>query len=236
MAEVIDTVVQETQELLAMSLQEETKRSIQIQKAYFGNVGRMFIVDFEVPKGKTPDYIPDKDFETTYCRVTYPMAGADANGLIVGAGQRIGLGTMSKKSFMEIDPMIDDPEKEKERVQYEALESAALQAMQTQATNGQLPLVDVAAIMKMVIQDKETFVDAVIKAQAAAQARQAAPVAADDPAAQPGLGAPGDGAAAPIDPQTVAPPSQNLSNLSSLLGSLQKSGRPTRPSAAPMGA
>lgn len=234
MAEVIDTVVQETQELLAMSLQEETKRSVEVQKAYWPKKGRMFIVDFDVPKGKNPDYTPEKDFETSYCTVTYPMAGTDANGLIVGAGQRIGLGTMSKRAFMEIDPMIPDPQRELDRVQYEALETAALQSIQQQAASGALPLADVAAIMKMVVLDKEDLVSAIMKAQAAAQARQAAPVAPDDPAAQAGLGTPGDGAAAPVEPQTVGPPSQNIANLASLLGGLQKSGRTTRPSAPAM--
>jgi hypothetical protein len=230
MSEVIDTTVQETQELLAMSLQEETRRAIDIQKAYWPKRGRMFIVGFDVPKGRQPDYVPEKDFETSYCTVTYPMAGTDANGLIVGAGQRIGLGTMSKRAFMELDPLISDPQRELDRVQYEALEAATLQSIQQQASTGALPLIDVANIMQWVVQDKMDLVSAIQKAQDEAQKRQAAQVAATAPEAQAGLGVPGDGAAAPVDPTTVPPPSQNIGNLASMLGQLRKSGGETRPS------
>ena len=228
MAEVIDTTVQETQEILAMSLMEETVRSIEIQKAYWPDKGRMFTVGFEVPKGRQPDYVPSKDFETSVCNVSYPMAGTDANGLIVGAGQRIGLGTMSKRAFMEMDPMVPDPQRELDRVQYEALEAAVMQSIQQQASTGAIPLVDVVEIMKMVVQDKQDLVTAIQKAQEKAQARQAQAVPATDPAAQTGLGTPGDGAAAPVE--TVGPPDSDIQNLSSMLGSLQRSGRPTIPS------
>jgi hypothetical protein len=213
-----------------MSLQEETRRAIDIQKAYWPKRGRMFIVGFDVPKGRQPDYVPEKDFETSYCTVTYPMAGTDANGLIVGAGQRIGLGTMSKRAFMELDPLISDPQRELDRVQYEALEAATLQSIQQQASTGALPLIDVANIMQWVVQDKMDLVSAIQKAQDEAQKRQAAQVAATAPEAQAGLGVPGDGAAAPVDPTTVPPPSQNIGNLASMLGQLRKSGGETRPS------
>ena len=48
------------------------------------------------------------------------------NDLVIGAGQRIGMGTMSKKSFMQIDPLVEDAEHEHDAVVAEALEQSLL--------------------------------------------------------------------------------------------------------------
>lgn len=232
MAEVIDTVVQEAQEVLALSLMEENRRAVAISKSYWGGTAKTFFTG-SAGAAKKVDYTPNVDFESDHNIVTYPLAGTDINGLIVGAGQRIGLGTMSKKTFMEIDPQIADPERELDRVQSEALEAAVLQSIQQQASTGSLPLPDVARIVELVRTDQMELFAAVQKAQQEAQSRQATPVPVGAPEAQPGLAAPGMGAEAPPEASTVAPPGQNVSNLAQLLGSLQRGGRPTHPSPMP---
>ena len=228
LAEVVDPVAQEAQEILAASMQEELRRAIAIDKAYWGSTKKSFYLT-DKGKAATVDYVPNEIFETDYCSVTFPMAGTDTNGLIVGAGQRIGLGTLSKRGFMELDPLISDPEREMDRVVTEALDAALLSSVQSQAQSGALPLPDVARIRELVGTDQMSLVDAIQKAQSEAQNRQATPT--PNPAeTQPGLAQPGMGAEAPPDASLVNPPSQNLDNLSNLLGSLQRSGRPTRPS------
>lgn len=229
MAEVIDPVVQEAQEILSLSLREENRRAVALEKAYWGNTSKSFFFG-SASKVDKVDYTPNIDFETDYNAVTYPMPGADASGLVIGGGQRIGLGTMSKKTFMEIDPQIADVPREQDRIQDEQLDSAILQSIQTQAANGSLPLRDAARIKELIRTDQMDLVDAVLKAQDEAQQRQAQQVPPSAPEAQPGLSMPGMGAEAT---PTVAPPQAGVSNLADLLGSLQRSGRPNRPAPVP---
>jgi hypothetical protein len=193
---VVDFPIQEAQEIFAASLQEENKRAIAIAKTYFGNERKSFYVSSRGAKGHV-DYIPNKDFEDDNNVVTYSHSGADANSLVVGLGQRIGIGIMSKQTAQEIDPFISDPELEKDRVVSEGLEQALLQSIQTQASQGSIPPSDVAAIVAMVASDKASLAEAVTKVHEAAQKRQATPAPTGAPETMPGLGAPGMGAEQP---------------------------------------
>ena len=56
------------------------------------------------------------------------------NSLIIGLGQRVGLGTMSKKSAAELDPYISDAENEHDQIIVEGLETALLTGVQQQAS------------------------------------------------------------------------------------------------------
>jgi hypothetical protein len=204
---VVDFPIQEAQEIFAASLQEENKRAIAIAKTYFGNERKSFYVSSRGAKGHV-DYIPNKDFENDDNIVSYSHSGADANSLVVGLGQRIGIGIMSKQTAQEIDPFIADPELEKDRVISESLEQAMLQSIQTQAAQGQIPPADVAAIAALVASDKMDLAEAIKKVQADAQKRQATPAPAGAPETMPGLAQPGMGAeqpaAAPAAPQDLA--------------------------------
>jgi hypothetical protein len=213
---VVDFPVQEAQEVFAESLREENRRAIAIAKSYFGNQKKTFYVG---PTKKRVDYTPSKDFETDENIVTYPHPGADINGLIVGIGQRIGVGMMSKRTGMEIDPMVDDPEREHDRVVFESLEQAALSSVQQQAASGALPLTDIAYIMDQVVRNKMDLVEAIQAAQKAAQARQAQQAPPTAPEAQPGLSLPGMGAEAG---GAIPPPTSDVQNLSSMLGALRR--------------
>ena len=204
---VVDFPIQEAQEIFAASLQEENKRAIAIAKTYFGNERKSFYVSSRGAKGHV-DYVPNKDFENDDNVVSYSHSGADANSLVVGLGQRIGIGIMSKQTAQEIDPFIADPELEKDRVISESLEQAMLQSIQTQAAQGQIPPADVAAIASLVASDKMDLAQAIKKVQEDAQKRQATPAPAGAPETMPGLAMPGMGAeqpaAAPAAPADLA--------------------------------
>lgn len=201
---VVDFPVQEAQEVLSASLQEENKRAIAISKTYFGEQKRSFYVS---GISKHVDYTPNKDFETDENTVTYSYAGADANALVVGLGQRIGLGTMSKRSAQEVDPLISNPEREHDRVIQEALEQALLTSVQQQAQAGTIPPADLAKIMQIVITDKLPLAEAIEKVNKMAQERQATAAPMGSPETQPGLGAPGMGMEQPgsLPPATAGP-------------------------------
>lgn len=198
---VVDFPVQEAQEILARSLQEENKRAIAISKTYFGDQRRSFYVS---KLQKHADYTPEKDFETDENSVTYSYAGADANALVVGLGQRIGIGTMSKRTAQEIDPLVSDPEREHDRVVQEQLEQALLLSVQQQAQAGTIPPADLARIMQLVLTDKMSLADAIEKANKDAQERQATAAPIGSPETQPGLSMPGMG----MEQPGTLPPAQ----------------------------
>ena len=214
---VVDFPIQEAQEIFAASLQEENKRAIAIAKTYFGNERKSFYVSSRGAKGHV-DYVPNKDFEDDNNVVTYSHSGADANSLVVGLGQRIGIGIMSKQTAQEIDPFISDPEAEKDRVISESLEAALLQSIQTQAAQGAIPPSDVASIVALVGSDKMDLAAAVTKIHEQAQARQATPAPTGAPETMPGLGAPGMGAEQPAQQPPGQAPQPGVQELLDSLG------------------
>lgn len=214
---VIDFPIQEAQRILEASLEAENKIAVAIAKTYGGRRSfSMYVGTF----GRY-DLVPERDFETDIHYVRYAYAGADADRLTIAGLQRIGAQTLSKRSYMEIDPLVEDPEQERDRIQVEALEAAFLNSIQTQAAdpNGPYQPVDIARLLQLVREDKANLPDAVMQVQREAQARQArlAPPApagmATAPEAQPGLSPLGAGieAAAPIP--DAGPSIGNLSQL-----------------------
>ena len=212
---VVDFPVQEAQRIMARSLQEENKLAINMSKKYAGNKGKSFYVTSKNAKGRV-DYTPNTNFESNDNVVIYSQAGADINNLVIGGGQRVGMGTMSKRSFMAIDPLVEDPEFEHDAVVAEQLESALLVSIQQQASQGTIPPADLARIMELVANDQMELAEAVDKVQKEAQERQAQQVEATSPEAQPGLAMPGMGAEA----ATMAPPPGGGGCLAGLLGAL----------------
>lgn len=192
---VVDFPVQEARRMLAASLEVENKRAIALMKTYAGNRPQSFYVTMKGAKGVV-DYTPNKDFDTDDNRVMFSHPGADMNDLVIGAGQRIGMGTMSKRSFMQIDPMVDDAEHEHDAVISESLEQALLASLQTQAAQGALPPNDLARIAELVRTDRAELADAVQKVQEEAQKRQASQVPPGSPELMPGIAQPGAGAEA----------------------------------------
>ena len=212
----VDFPVQEAQRVMARSLQEENRLAIDMAKAYAGRKSKSFYVSTKNAKGRV-DYTPDDNFDSTDNVVSYSQAGADINNLVVGGGQRVGMGTMSKKSFMAIDPLVDDPEFEHDAVISEQLEQALLSSIQQQAAEGAIPPSDLARIMELVSNDELELAEAVEKVQREAQERQAEQVDPAAPEAMPGLAQPGMGAEAM---PTGAPPGGAPPGLAELLGAL----------------
>ena len=203
---VVDFPVQEAQRMISASMEVENKRAIALMKAYAGNKTHSFYVSMKGAKGPV-EYTPNKDFDSDENRVVFSHPGSDVNDLVIGAGQRIGMGTMSKRSFMAIDPMVDDAESEHDAVVAEGLEQALLASIQTQASQGQIPPADLARIAELVRTDRAELAKAVQKVQEEAQERQASEVPAGSPELMPGIAQPGAGAAAqPAGSAEAGPP------------------------------
>lgn len=204
---VVDFPVQEAQRMIAASMEVENKRAIALMKAYAGNKTVSFYVSVKGAKG-TVEYTPNKDFDTDDNRVVFSHPGSDLNDLVIGAGQRIGMGTMSKRSFMAIDPMVEDAEFEHDAVVAEGLEQALLASIQTQASQGQIPPGDLARIAELVRSDRAELAAAVQKVQEEAQERQASEAPPGSPDLMPGIAQPGAGAEAqPAGGAEAGPPS-----------------------------
>ena len=124
---------------------------------------------------------------------------------------------MSKRSFMAIDPLVEDPEFEHDSVIAEQLEAALLSSIQQQAAEGAIPPADLARIMDLVANNQLELAQAVERVQKEAQERQAQQVDAAAPEAQPGLAMPGMGAEAR---SVMAPPNEAPPELAQLLAGL----------------
>ena len=240
MSATVDFSVQEAQECFAQALQEENRAAIAIAKGYFGKEKKSFYVNWKGAEGRA-EYEASDLFVTDENYVSYAHAGADQNGLVISAGQRIGIGTMSKKRFMELDPLVDDPEKEHDTVIFEAIEQALVQSIQAQAADPQapLPISDLAQLMLDVKLNKIELAEAIVKMQKKIQERQAQEAEANSPEAMPGMSTPqgasaaaGAGLPEPIPEQ--APSSQNLAMMLQSLRGPQSGALPQE--AAPMGA
>jgi hypothetical protein len=213
---VVDFPVQEGQEALASALEEENRRAVAIDKAYF-NKPKSFYVNFNKTKGKV-DYTPGVHFTNDANFVSFSFGGADINNLIIGLGQRVGIGTLSTRTAQEIDPYIDDPELEHDRIVAESLERALLAGIEQNVIGGLYGPQDVARIMELVQTNKKDLAQAVMQVQQEAQVRQATPAEPTSPEAQIGLAAGPEGAAQPA----IEEPTASTANLSRLLSSLRR--------------
>ena len=228
----VDFRVQEAQEIFAASMLEEDKVAIAIEKNYWGNTSKSFFMPGT--SGGMKDYTPNKMWETDFHYVSYPAAGSDVNSLVIGLGQRLGAGIISKESAREADPMVGDPELERDRIVAEGIESALLSSIQTQAAdpNGPYQPDDLAFIAEKVASNAMTLPQAIQAAQKRAQERQATMAPQGAPETMPGLAMPGMGAEQPMAPAPSGPP-----DLQSLLAQLGGGGAPPMGEAPmPMGA
>lgn len=216
----IDFPIQEAQELFAESLSHENHLAALTEKAYFGSARRSFYVSWPKADGHI-DYTPAELWTNTVNYPTYAMAGADSMSLNIELSQRVGAGTMAKRTAMELDPLVRDVDNEHARIISGALEDAFLSSIQTQAADPASPYqpADMARIIELVEQGKK-LTEAVLTVQREAQERQATPTE-DLAAQQPGLSLPGMGAEAP---PAIAGPNTSQQNLASLLRSTTTTG------------
>jgi hypothetical protein len=210
----VDFRVQEAQDTLAASRVEEDKIAIAIEKAYWGNTSKSFFMPGT--SGGMKDYTPNKLWETDFHYVSYSAAGSDVNNLVIGLGQRLGAGLISKESAREADPLVADPELEKDRIVAEAIESALLSSIQSQAAdpNGPYQPDDLAFIADRVLQNKMSLPEAIQAAQKRAQERQATPAPTGAPETQPGLSMPGMG----MEQPPAGPAPEGIEGLLAQLG------------------
>lgn len=207
----VDYRVQESQEIFANSLLHEDKIAIALEKAYWGDQTKSFFMPGRTTSGQET-YVGNKIWQTDAHYVAYSAAGSDVNSLIIGLGQRLGTGLMSKESAREADPLISDPDLEHDRIIAEGVESALLASIQQQAANPEGPYQpdDLAYLTKLVVEQDVTLFDAVQRTDERARERQAAAMPQGAPETMPGLAMPGMGAEAPTAGPQGAPPLEAL--------------------------
>ena len=170
---VIDYPVAEAQETFAYALQEENEAAIELAKNWDGKNKRTLYVGTG-NSARPVSYVADETFETKDHIVSYPASGADLNSLIIGIGQRVGLGIMSKQTASTLDPYIDNPEFEHDSIIAEGLEQAIMSGLQQQAASGAIAPLIVAKVMKLVKDDKMELAEALNKVTEEAMKEQQA--------------------------------------------------------------
>jgi hypothetical protein len=226
---VVDFPIQEAQHIFEASLEQENRVAVAVAKAYFGEQKKSFYVSLKGGKGVV-DYTPNKHFTTDFNTVNYSHAGADINSLIVGIGQMIGVGLISRELGRELNPMIDDPEQEKRRTIVEGLEMALMAGLQQGVTTGVINPADLARMMSDIETGRVDLAEAVVDMQRHVQELQATagppgtpagPVAPGAPEAQPGIAPPGNSGEA----GTAIGPSEDVQGLGQLNNALRAGAR-----------
>jgi hypothetical protein len=216
---VIDFPVAEAQEAFAYSLEEENEIAMQMAARIDGDTKRTIFVG--TGNNRRPvTYAASETFAQTEHVVSYPAAGSDINSLVIGLGQRVGLGTMSKQTAAYLDPFIENPEMEHDTIIAEGLEQALLSGIQQQASQGALPPLVLAKIMKLVREDKLELAEAMNKVTEDAmkeQEQQQAGMPPDSPEAA--MAGP---AAAAMTGSPIPGASQGQADLAGLLSTLRK--------------
>ena len=187
----IDMPIGEAQDIFARSLEAENIRAIGIMKTFYGSTPTSFYVGRTDPKPTKRDYTPDEAFgETDWHVVKYSMPGADAASIPIELGQRTGTGEMSLQTAREIDPIIDDPIRERNQVELEGLRHALMSGIEQQAASGMFDPANIAAIAAMKAENPGLYIeDCYLRVQRQQQAKAAAAQAQAQ--AQAGPGAPG---------------------------------------------
>jgi hypothetical protein len=224
---VIDFPVSEAQEVLAYGLVDENKAAIALAKRFDNGETRKLFVG--VGNNRRPvTYVAEKVFTHDEHQVSYPVVGTDMNSLIIGLGQRVGLGIMSKETAAELDPFIADAEQEHDRIIAEGLEQALVSGIQQRASlppdQGGIPPMVLAKVMSLVKGDKMELAEAMTKvtedAMKAEQEKQAAAMSAQpgQPTAEQAM-APG---AAALTGSPIPGANQGQQDLGALLSTLRK--------------
>ena len=220
---VIDYPVAEAQETFAYALEVEDRIAMELCKAYDGDNKRTIYVGTG-NASRPVTYTANDTFENTEHVVSYPATGSDLNQLIIGIGQRVGLGIMSKETAASLDPYIDNPEVEKDNIVAEGLQQALVAGLQQQAASGAIPPLVLSKVMKLVRDDKMELAEAFNKVTEDAMAEQEAAAEME----QPSLDAMTADAtvAAMAGPQAaVQGPNPSQQNLGQLLNTLRRGAR-----------
>ena len=213
-----DYTIQETQEILQASKQQELRLAIKVDKTYF-NRPKGFYVGWQGMKTEKVDYTPSEVWETDRCQVIYSSTGQDLNSFVISAGQRVAQNTMSRFTFMGLDPLVTDVEFESDAIMAEQLRQSILAEL---LQPGSLDVVAKARVAELVASNKMELPAAIAKVQQERQEAQATsgepgtptgPVDPASPEAQAGI-APG------AESGIAATPGQE--DLASVLGNLRR--------------
>lgn len=213
---VLDFPIQEEQELLEVAMREENRIAIEIDKAYFPTKKSIYL---SATNGMIDYEAQDLWAGVQNLWVKFAHAGVDAQGLPVEIGQRVGMGTLSKRSAMEIDPLIEDPQGEFDRMYAEQLRAGMMQSLTVMAQDPNAASM-IANVMVKVreseteIEDAVLFVHNQMQEQQAQQAQQQAAGAQPGPEQQPGMAQPPGTA--------IQPPPASAQNLTQLLSGLHR--------------
>jgi hypothetical protein len=212
----IDFPVAEAQEVVAYGLIDEDKAAIALAKANdFGETRHIYV---GVGNSRKPvTYVADSVFTHDEHMVSYPVVGTDMNSLIIGLGQRVGLGIMSKETAAELDPFIANAEQEHDRIIAEGLEQALVAGIQQQAAAGAIPPMILAKVMTLVKNDRMEIAEAMTKVTEDAMKAQEEAAAAEAATAEQAM-APG---AAALTGSPIPGASEGQNDLASLLGTLR---------------
>ena len=229
----IDFPVAEAQETFAYALEQENRIAIKMAKRFDGMTPRTIYVG--VGNSTRPvTYKANETFENEEHVVSYPAAGSDVNSLVIGIGQRVGLGIMSKKTAATLDPYIDNPETEHDQIIAEGLEQALVSGLQQQAAQGAIPPLVLSKVMTLVRNDKMELAEAITKVTEEAMREQQAEQQAQAMPGMPGEGMSPDAAMAPAalaamaGPQAqaaISGPNPSQYNLGQLLTTLRRGSR-----------
>lgn len=220
----VDFPLKDAQESIAESGEEELVRATALDKLHGGSAAKTIYMSWKGAAGRI-DYTPNDLWQNALPSVSYAYAGTDPDNMVISNGQRVGMGVMSKRTFMENDPMVSDAELEMDRVTAEGLEAAFLSSIQTQAANPEGPYKpnDFAEIVDLVLTNKASLPEAVQKVNARiqkeqAEAQQPAP---PDPAMR-GMPAPEQmpGMGSEVPPPVNGEAMPGMAGLDALLGQL----------------
>jgi hypothetical protein len=216
---VIDYPVAEAQQTFAYSLEEENEIAIELAKKWAGNDKRTIYVGTG-NSARPVTYVPNETFMTSEHVVSYPASGSDLNSLIIGIGQRVGLGIMSKQTAATLDPYIDNPELEHDSIIAEGLEQALMAGIQQQAASGAIPPLVVAKVMKLVQDDRLELAEALNKVtEEAMKEKEAEQATAESPDA---LTADATLSAMAGPQAAIQGPNPSQQNLGALLSTLRR--------------
>ena len=239
----IDMPVQESQEIFEDSLEAENRRAIAVAKGHWGKT----TTSFYIPKsGKitSTDYTPNEVYENDQNVVKYGITGTDANSFVIAAGQRLQMETLSPETFMEMDPLVEDVQRELARINIGIARKALMASVETTASQPNSDPTVIARFAQALQDGKVQPEDALMQVHEDMQKAQAAQAAAGpqpggpQPGAMPGIagGPPGGPGAAPGVGGGLPMPAMQQGALSSILSNLRKPAAQSGPEQALAGA
>jgi hypothetical protein len=211
MGATVDEYIATYQLRLAQSLAVEIDIAARIDRAYFGGRDKELFVTLKGAQGAVK-YRPEEVWETTTVKIRYPFAGVDISNLTLEAGQLVGLEAYSRRSLMEIHPLVSDVEEEEDRITSEQIERAFFANLMAMAADPASPVTMsmLSKLRQLILSDRVEWWTAWDMVQQEAEEAQAAIQAGQMQAPMPGV----DGGLVPPGP--VAEPAATMPGMQEL--------------------